>query len=286
MQLTCKYSLLLACLAAPGWAADPPYFVTYSHQLEEPGNLEVATNEVVGSPKGGNTFLNTLVEMEYGVKGWWTTEVYLSGQTTWNESTLFTGYRWENRFRPLMREHWINPVIYLEYVDVNEADKSLREVVGHDTFEDQDEPNAETRLERKREIEAKLILSSYVKGWNISENFIAEKEINHPEPWEFGYAVGVSRPLGREAKPYACAFCAENFSVGLEMYGGLGDRYRFGLQDTSHYLAPTIAWALPNNTTLRFSPGFGLNGNSHGVLWRFTVAREIDQFGKLFRGLH
>jgi hypothetical protein len=51
MQLTCKCSLLLACLAAPGWAADPPYFVTYSHQLEEPGSLEVATDEVVGSPK-------------------------------------------------------------------------------------------------------------------------------------------------------------------------------------------------------------------------------------------
>ena len=27
-----------------------------------------------------------------------------------------------------MREHWINPVLYVEYVDINGADKSLLEV--------------------------------------------------------------------------------------------------------------------------------------------------------------
>ncbi len=40
----------------------------------------------------------------------------------------------------------------------------------------------------------KLILSSNFRDWNISENFIAEKNFAH-EPWEFGYAVGASRPL-------------------------------------------------------------------------------------------
>jgi hypothetical protein len=277
----CGGALLLA--AWPAIAADT-YFVTYTHTLEEPGNLEVATNSVVGSPKGGNPFLNNLIEMEYGVKGWWTTELYLSGQSTRNEGTLFTGYKLENRFRPLLREHWINPVLYVEYADTNGADKSLREIVGHDSAEDQAEPNADTRLERKREIETKLILSSYVHGWNISENFIAEKIINHPEPWEFGYALAVSRPMARKARPDACNFCAENFLVGLEMYGGLGTRHDFGLDGTSHYLAPIVAWALPNSTTLKFSPGFGLTDASHGVLWRFTVAHEINQFGRLFRG--
>lgn len=268
------------------FGADAPYFVTYSHKLEEPGNLEFATNNVVGSPKGGNTFLNTLLEIEYGVKSWWTTELYLSGQGTRTEGSVFTGYRIENRFRPLLREHWINPVLYLEWVDVNDADKSLREIVGHDTFEDQLEPNSETRRTRKREAETKLILSSNFKGWNISENFIAEKVVNHAEPWEFGYALGISRPLAGKAKPYHCNFCAENFRAGVEMYGGLGTRHEFGLHDTSHYLAPVIAWMLPNNTTIEFSPGFGLNANSHGVLWRFTIAHEINQFGRLFRGPH
>jgi hypothetical protein len=275
--------LASALLAQVARAADAPYFVTYGHRLEEPRNLEVAMNEVLGTPRNGNTFLNTLVEIEYGVNGWWTTELYLSGQGTRREGSVFTGYRIENRIRPLLREHWINPVLYFEWVDVNEADKSLREIVGHDTFEDQLEPNSETRRARKREVEMKLILSSNFKGWNISGNFIAEKVVNHAEPWEFGYAIGVSRPLAMKAKPYRCAFCAENFRVGVEMYGGLGTRHDFGLRGTSHYVAPTVAWTLPSNTTLKFSSGFGVNENSHGVLWRFTVAQEINQFGRLFR---
>ncbi len=40
------------------------------------------------------------------------------------------------------------------------------------------------------------------------------------------------------------------------MYGGLGDRHSFGLHETSHYLAPVIAWNLPSDWTLRLSPGF------------------------------
>lgn len=276
----CFSSALVPCVVK---GADAPYFVTYSHKLEEPGNLEIATSQVAGSPKGGNTFLNSLLEIEYGVKAWWTTELYLSGQGTRNEGSVFTGYRIENRFRPFLGEHWINPILYVEWVDVNGADKSLREVVGHDTVEDQLEPNDETRLERKRELETKLILSSNFKGWNVSENIIAEKVINHPESWEFGYALGVSRPWRMKARPERCNFCAENFHVGLEMYGGLGTRHEFGLHDTSHYLAPAIAWTLPNNTTLEFSPGFGLNDHSHGVLWRFTIAHEFNQFGRLLR---
>lgn len=283
-----RWWALWTCLVAATcpsimWGADAPYFVTYSHKLEESGNLEIATNEVVGSPQGGHPFLNTLVEIEYGVKSWWTAELYLSGQGTRQEGSVFTGYRIENRVRPFLREHWINPVLYFEWVDINEADKSLREVVGHDTYKDQLEPNSDTRQARKREVETKLILSSNFHGWNVSENIIAEKVINHAEPWEFGYAVGVSRPLAMKARPDWCTFCPENLHVGVEMYGGLGTRREFGLHETSHYLAPTIAWKLPNNTTLEFSPGFGLNGRSHGVLWRFTVAREFNQFGRLLR---
>src|SRR2546425_7253727 len=41
----------------------------------------------------------TALEFEYGVTAWWTSELYLDGQSTRNESTFFTGYRWENRFR-------------------------------------------------------------------------------------------------------------------------------------------------------------------------------------------
>ena len=276
--------LLLAALlvvAVPRLRAQENYFVTYSHQMEEPGNLEVATRTVAGPVRGGDPFLGGALELEYGLKAWWTTELYLDGQSTPGQSTVFTGFRWENRVRPLLREHWINPVLYVEFEDINSADKTLLEVVGHDGREDFLGRN--DRSERKREVELRLILSSNFKGWNLSENFIAEKNLPG-DPWEFGYAVGISRPLALVASSRPCAFCRENFAAGVELYGGLGDRASFGLRNTSHYLAPVLRWDIPGGPAFRISPGFGLNDNSHGFLLRLGVSYEIDQIAARLRG--
>jgi hypothetical protein len=252
--------------------------------MEEPGNLELATKNVTGKPGDGNRFLGGTTELEYGLKGWWTTEFYLDGQATFGESSLFTGYRWENRFRLLTHEHWINPVLYMEFENINGADKGLLEVVGHDGKDVLIQPNADARPEKKREIEAKLILGSHFKGWTIAENFIAEKNVRHA-PYEFGYAAGVSRPLALAARPDRCNLCPENFQVGAELYGGLGTHEDFGLRETSHYLAPTVAWTLANGTTFKVSPGFGITGTSAGFLLRFGVSYEIAQFGRAARSL-
>ena len=261
--------------------AQETYFVTYSHQMEEPGNLEIGVKSVVGSPSGANAFIGNALEFEYGVKAWWTSELYLDGQSTAHESTVFTGFRWENRFRPLLGEHWINPVLYVEFENINSADKSLLEVVGHDSRADFLERN--DRSEKEREAELKLILSSNVRGWKFSENVIAEKNLAN-EPWEFGYALGASRPLALKAAAKPCVFCRENFSAGAEMYGGLGERYSFGLHDTSHYIAPVAEWRLPGGTTFKASPGFGLNNNSHGFLFRFGISYELNQIASSLRG--
>jgi hypothetical protein len=263
-----------------GLKAQENYFVTYSHELEEPGNLEIAAKSITGAPKGGNPFIAIALELEYGLNGWWTAELYLDGQTTLHESTVFTGFRIENRIRPLLREHWINPVLYFEFEDLNAADKALLEVVGHDTQEDLILRNS--RAEKKREAELKLILSSNFKGWNISENFVAEKNLG-PFSWEFGYALGASRFLALAARPTSCKLCPENFALGAEMYGGLGERYSFGLADTSHYLGPVLTWSIPAGPTFRISPNFGLNRHSNGFLFRFMLSYEIDQVVSHFR---
>ncbi len=283
MVLVASAAFLLPCSRA----AEGPFFITYTHQMEEPGNLEIATKSVTGKPQGGNRFLGHSTELEYGVKAWWTSELYLDGQATAGEGAVFTGYRWENRFRLLPREHWINPVFYVEFENINGANRSLLEIVNHDGKDDLTTSIADSRSEKKREIEAKLILSSYVKGWTIAENFIAEKNVRH-EPYEFGYAVGVSRPLALAARPERCNICPENFQLGLEMYGGLGTHADLGLSETSHYLAPTVAWTLANGTTFKVSPGFGVTGTSAGFLLRFGMSYEITQFrraaAKLFSG--
>ncbi|MBV8201635.1 MAG: hypothetical protein JOZ15_13520, partial [Acidobacteria bacterium] len=140
-------------------AQERPYFITYDRQLEEPGNLEVAIAPLLagrrssqGAERGcGGGFLASAVELEYGLEGWWTTELYLDAQSTAGDGASFTGWRWENRLRPLLVEHWVNPVLYVEMEDLTGADKTLLEVVGHDVAADQASPNRLARRERKRE---------------------------------------------------------------------------------------------------------------------------------------
>jgi len=265
-------------------AQENPYIVAYDHNLEEPGSLEVEYFSTFGTQRGAPGFHAFWGEFEYGATAWWTTEFYLDGQTTFDQSTLFTGFRWENRVRPLKREHFINPVLYVEFEDINEADKILKEVEGHDVEADQAVPNSIARQQVVREIELKLILSRNYKGWNFTENTLAVKNLSN-QPWEFGYALGVSRPLAMKGAPHRCNFCPQHFIAGLEMYGGLGDRSSFGLHDTSQYLAPGLAWNLPSGWTLRIEPTFGLNGNSHQFLLRWGVSYEISAFGGMVESL-
>lgn len=271
--------LLLAGTLVAVHAQDKPYFVTYSQDLEEPGNLEIETKTALGQPAGANRFGATAFELEYGLKAWWTSELYLDGQSTGSDSTLFTGFRLENRIRPLMGQHAINPVLYFEYENISGADKSLLEVVGHDGQGDLSDPNAESRREHEHEGELKLILSSNVKDWNISENFIAEKNLGHA-PWEFGYALGVTRPLSTAYRK--CTFCAQQLNAGVEAYGGLGNTDSLTLRDTSHYIAPVIGWYLPKNVRVTFSPGFGLTNSSLNRVYRVGVAYEIPQIANWF----
>lgn len=288
-QTMAKLRLGLCCMVfmilLPGacFSQEPPYFVTYSQVLEEPGNLEVSLRSAIGTPQYGNQFRSATLELEYGAKGWWTTEFYLSGQNTANDSTIFTGYRWENRFRPLPREHFINPVLYVEYENLNAADRSLLEVVGNDNQADLRIPNAVARQETERSLETKLILSSNVHAWNISENFIAEKDLNESGPWEFGYAVGVSRPLTLTASAHECVFCRERFAAGAELYGGLGTTDGFGLKSTSQYAGPTISYDIPKGPTATFGVNFGLTDNSVGTIYRFKLSYEIEQVFRAFK---
>ncbi len=287
LRLVLCFALLAlagALFTSAAHAQDTRYFVAYSHHMEEPGNLEIEFDTNYATQKAGNDFIAPWVEFEYGAAAWWTTEFYLDTQATFNDSTLFTGFRWENRFRPLMREHWINPVLYVEYENTSGADKTRKEVVGFDNQFDFAESNSELRKEHNHEIETKLILSSDYKGWNISENFIGEKNLGH-EPWEFGYALGVSRPLRLAVTPQRCNFCRENFVVGAEMYGGLGTAKTLSLSGTSHYFAPLVAWEMPNGVSFTISPGFGLNDNSHRLLLRWGLSYEISGFGRKVRDL-
>ena len=271
-------------------AQESPYFVTYDHHLEEPGNLEIETYTTSGIPRSGQSaYVAPYMEIEYGVTTRWTSELYLEGQSTIGDSAVFTGWRLENRFRPLKREHLINPVLYLEYESVSEATRIQKEIVGGSP--DVTSSNSELQPTKNHEVEAKLILSSTVRDWNIAGNFIVEKNVSRGEGFEFGYAFGVVRPLATLASGAQCRLCRENFLVGLELYGGLGSTQDgFSIHDTAHYIAPVMSWQISENGSLRFSPSAALTHEGSPVLLRFGYSYEIRGFSnkiaQLFGGRH
>ena len=276
----CVLALLFSCSAADRAAGqERAYFVTYDHYLEEPGNLEVAIATTTGRPKNGHSvYTAPWVELEYGFTGWWTAELYLEGVTTRGEGNGFTGWRFESRFRPLKGEHGLNPVLYVEYENISEASRIQKEIVGAGPLPAG--PIAELQAERAHELEGKLILSSVVGPWNVAENFIVERNLSASEGVEFGYSVGVSRAVGTLASGTSCHFCAENFVIGAEAYGGLGSTRGIAGGEQRHYLAPVLGWHVTARTTLKGSTAFGLTENSDRYLLRFGFAYELPIGGR------
>ena len=265
----------LALIAVPALGQERAYFVTYDHYLEERGNLEIALASTTGVPKNNRAgYTAPWLELEYGVTGWWTSEVYLEGLLGHGEGSAFTGWRWENRFRPLKSEHRFNPVLYLEYEDVNEASRIQKEIVGGGPLSI--DPIAELKHEHAREIEGKLILSTAVAPWNVSENFVVEKNFSEDEGLEFGYSIGAARSLGGLASASSCRFCRENLVIGVEMYGGLGSTDAFGVRNARHYVAPVLGWRFSDQSTLKLSTGFGLTRASDRVLFRVGMSYELS----------
>lgn len=275
LGLIASFFVIFFTSSSSSHGSEGPYFVTYSQYMEEKGDLEIGINAVRGKPRGGNAFLGSWMEFEYGIGNWWTTEFYLDGQWTANESAIFTGFRLENRFRPFPGNHVINPVLYTEYEDVDAADKTLQEIVGFDSQEDQRVPNDIARREHEHEIETRLILGSDFRDWNFSGNFIAEKNLSDG-PWEFGYAAGLRRSLSSTGS-------LREFRAGVEFFGGLGDWNRFTVRDTSQYVGICLGWKVSGGTFFRISPAFGLTRQSNDFLLRFGISQEISHFGRRIR---
>ena len=238
----------------------PPYFVTYSDHLEEKGELEVELLSTVADPGNGNAgYVAPWTEFEYGVTKWWTAELYLEGATIDNNGSAFTGWRIESRFRPFGEHHRVNPVFYIEYENISEASRIQKEIVGEGQT-----PTGPIHLldeEHAHELEGRLILSSQIKGWNVSENLILEKNLSQSEGVVFGYAAAVSRPFG-------------SFAAGVEVYGGLGGT-QAQFEQTRQFIAPVVGWYAPHGQRFLFSMGFGVTDASEKYLFRIGYTFEL-----------
>ena len=258
-------------------ASDNPYFVTYDHWLEEPGNLEVELSATGGVPRTGQkAFVAPYLELEYGAASWWTANLYLEGQHTSGDSTIFTGWRLENRFRPFPAIGHAVPIFYLEYEHINEGSRIFKEIVGH--APDFDEPNSVLRKETVDEIEGRLILATDTHGWNLAGNLVFEKNLTENEELEFGYSLAASHRLV-ETHNTECLFCLDALKAGVELYGGLGTAGNAGFRDTSQYVAPGLSWQIGDETSLRLQTAFGLTDGSRPALLRLGLAYEFEDIG-------
>jgi hypothetical protein len=267
------FGLSIALTATGAFAQERPYFVTYDDQLAKRREVEVSALTSMGKIKDdGTRYVAPWLEIGYGTTSWWTTELYLEGATYRGDGSAFTGWRLENRFRPLKSDRAVNPILYVEYENISEASRIQKEIVGRGAL-----PRGPIDLlsqERAHELEGRFILSSWPGRWNVSENLIVEKNLSEDEGFEFGYAVGVSRPLGGSSNE-ACRFCRGALTLGVEAYGGLGSTSNEAQGATRQFIAPIVAWQVARGGLLRASVGFGLTTASDRAVVRFGYTFDL-----------
>src|SRR4051812_40185464 len=66
------FSLALICVPVFAQEKPPmPYFVVYSHYMEEPDSLDIEVSPAFGRADGIHPFAGVLHEFEYGATRWW-----------------------------------------------------------------------------------------------------------------------------------------------------------------------------------------------------------------------
>src|SRR5260370_17492691 len=101
MRKITRYIFFVMLVALPALAQESPYFVTYDHHLEEPGNLEIETQSNAGFPRHGEpSYFAPYIELEYGFTTPCTSELYLEGQSRSGDAPALPGCRLENPSLP------------------------------------------------------------------------------------------------------------------------------------------------------------------------------------------
>lgn len=295
---------LVACQVVQ--AGNDLYFVTYNHHIEK-GETELMVMTDFTEPAersadeklGG--YLSNMVELEYGLTEQLATELMLEGfiDTSYSYGK-FTGFRWENRYRLNKDENWwLNPVLYMEYEDLDPKTRFKMEVSGRE--DGKGEPAEEEQ--RERIMETRLILSRDFGPLNVAFNWINETDMRRGGFTDFGYAVGVqytlrsheeheeaeheramAEPLHHEGYHHHEVASGKQTltsrfmpaAIGLELFGGLGNSRAFGgsFEVQPHYLSPILMFHPSEHMMIHIGAAFGLTGVSDDLV-RTGVAFEF-----------
>ncbi|MBI3999760.1 MAG: hypothetical protein HY351_04015, partial [Candidatus Omnitrophica bacterium] len=189
--------LLVTCVNTPFiLAGTDAYTVTYNHHIEK-GELEVMVMNDFTHPskhrqeeEGQENYFSHMVELEYAPFNQLATEFMVEWFEELNTGkTRFTGFRYETRYRLFKDEVPLNPMVYVEYEDLDPETRFKMEVSGWAKppyEESEEEPDRESVLETR------LILSQDFGRWNVAFDWINETDFHASGKTAFGYSLGVS----------------------------------------------------------------------------------------------
>ncbi|MBI2927407.1 MAG: hypothetical protein HYY24_17055 [Verrucomicrobia bacterium] len=280
------------------WAGNDLYFVTYNHHIAK-GELEVMVMNDFTDPSkfkrqddGQRSYFSQMIEVEYGLTDQWAIEPMFEGFEEPSTGRMrFTGFRFETRYRLFRREVPLNPILYVEYEDLDPLTRFKMEVSGWirpPYRTDGAEPD------RERILESRLILSQDFGPLNAAFNWINESDLNESGFTAFGYSLGVRYDFikghyGKRGEgetpahadhPHGAAHGTKRErhlpSVGLEFYGGLGDTQSLALEPTrqEHYLQPVLMLHLSERVMFHLGAAIGLSKASDNLI-RTALAIEF-----------
>ena len=273
-------------LSSSAWAGNGANFVLYNHHTEEQGETEIKLfSDFSDGGKGEEGYSAQLLEIEHGITDYWTTALYFEGVKIDGEDYEFGGFRFENRVRLFNYGHFLNPVLYVEYEYLKPVHRYITAVTGR-TDEDEGEEEGEEKAEH--EIESRLILGRDLRDrFNVAFNWINEVNLESGK-WEFGYATGLNYTFyeaegggeGHEGEGFhSKSWDVEEFILGIELYGGLGDSV-LGLtldpDKTKQYLSINLRAELENHIQLGIGGAFGLTRDSENAILRLVAGYEFE----------
>jgi hypothetical protein len=131
-------ALMVGCLfVRHASAGNEANFVLYDHHTDEKGETEVNvfgdfSNAVGDEPR----YSAQLFEIERALTDRWEAALYLEGDKTKDEDYQFGGLRLESRYRLFDYGVFLNPVLYVEYENLNPEHKYLLDVTGRTDMPD------------------------------------------------------------------------------------------------------------------------------------------------------
>ena len=246
MTATLIAAASLALWASPSEAHLRDYLFNTEYYTAERGEFEVETfNDLKFHEADHSDTYSTehQVELEYGLLD----HLQLASYVVWawehGEPVMYD--EWKAEIKTRLCEAGTLPVdiaLYAEYANHNGSPPD----------------DSDT-------LEGKLILSKSWGAWNVTANWIMEKEIQNAKQWEFEWTAGVN---------YAWTL---RWKTGLELKETLGTKDEFGVRRKEHelYLMPTVGWSPTKNAKILIGPAFGLTRAADDIQLRTMVAIEF-----------